>query len=124
MAVYGFGQVTVPAAGTPVNLGVALGFGPTSGKPMSIGILQKVIIQARPANAGIVYIFSGSDGTDHRTDRELCMAILAHPTSATDGPFDRYEIDVANAAGGLNLANLWIDAASNGDGVIISGSVN
>ena len=114
-----FGQVTVAAGGPPARATANLAV-PATNVP-----LQTVRIQVRPANTGLLYIFHGGGNFsgDHRTSRDVCLAILAAPASVTTGPFETYEAGVFVVPVGVNLADLWIDVSVNGDGAIISGTV-
>ena len=113
-----FGQVIVTTAGTPVRATANLAV-PGTSVP-----LQSLRIQVRPANTGILYVFQGGGNFsgDHRTTRDVALAILAVPASATTGPFDKYEVSFVVPVG-LNLADIWLDASVSGDGGIISGTV-
>lgn len=110
-----FGQIVVPAPGTLVRV-TSTQQDPT----LRVG-LQSISFQARPANAGIVYIRLKGDGSDDRTNRFFTLGILAHPTSATDGPFDRMTFTAPPGSGGLNAADFYLDAASAGDGALVVG---
>ena len=110
-----FGQIVVPAPGTLVRVTS------TQTDPSQRVGLQSITFQARPANAGIVYIRMRGDASDDRTNRLFTLGILAHPTSATDGPFDRMTVTAPPASGGLNAADFYLDAASAGDGALVFG---
>ena len=113
-----FGQVIVAAGGTPARATVNQG---TPSTPVS---LQSVRIQVRPANTGLLYVFQGGSNFsgDHRTSRDVCLAILPAPASTTSGPFEKYEAQFVVPVG-LNLADIWLDVSVNGDGAIVSGTV-
>jgi len=110
-----FGQIVVPTPGTPVRV-TSTQTDPT----LRVG-LQSITFQARPANAGIVYIRLKADLADDRTNRLYTLGILAHPTSATDGPFDRMTFTALPGGAGLNAADFYLDASNAGDGALISG---
>lgn len=113
-----FGQVTVATGGTPSRATA------NQTVPGTVVPLQSVRIQVRPANTGLLYIFQGGANFsgDHRTSRDVCLAILAAPANVTTGPFEKYEAGFIVPVG-LNLADLWLDVSVNGDGGIISGTV-
>lgn len=105
------GLVTVTAAGTPVRL--------TANRPTPTERLgaQSVRITPKPANAGVIYV--GTSGMVVATGVGVLGAI-PKPTSATTGPFDVFEIKQELLPAGLNLAELYLDAASNGDGAYVA----
>lgn len=112
-----FGDVNVSAAGTPVRA--------TSGQAdpaLRIG-LQSITFQVKPGNTGVMYIRTKGAGTptDDRTNLDFTMRILAAPISATQGPFEHATFTATPASGPLNLADFWIDAGVNGNGVLITG---
>ena len=111
-----FGQVLIAAGGTPVRATL------NEQDPTAPVPLEKVRIQVRPSNAGILYVFYGGANFsgDHRTDRVGCIAILPVPASATAGPFAALEIGVEVVPVGLYLQDIWLDGTS-GDGAIIAG---
>ena len=112
-----FGQVLVAAGGTPARATA------NQTTPSAVVQLQKVRIQVRPANTGILYIFQGGGNFsgDHRTTRDVVLAILPAPASATSGPFAYFEFGEEVVPVGLNLADIWLDVSANGDGGIIAG---
>lgn len=118
-----FGRVTVTAAGTPVratnNVAAAVG-GPSARQGV-----QSFMIQADPANTGILYVFAGGDNFagDHRTDGLGLVAIIPAPASATTGPFTTASFGMPNVPAGLNLNDIWIDTSVNGSRAIVSALV-
>lgn len=116
-----FGKVTVTTGGTPVRATDNLVNQVT---PLSVPV-QAFLVQALPSNAGVVYIFQGGANFsgDHRGDLDQCIAILPAPTDATTGPFPSASFGMPVIPSGLNLADIWIDVGSNGDGVLISATV-
>lgn len=122
MALIGYGVVTVPAGGTPVNLADAIAPSRPVGQPL---LVQSVRIQANPTNTGIVYIFGTMTNpvSDQRASGAGLLAKLPAPASATSGPFDAAEWRQQSAAASINLANIWIDVGVNGDDVIVSATI-
>lgn len=111
-----FGQVTVTAGGTPVRVTANLD-NPTT----RVG-LQSITVQARPANAGIVYVRLGNTPADDRTTRRTVLFIIPQPVSAVQGPLPLYTITLPAVPNGINAADIYLDAASNGDGAIVFGT--
>lgn len=112
-----FGDVNVTTGGTPVRA--------TSGQTdptLRIG-LQSITFQVKPGNTGVMYIRAKGPGTptDDRTNLDFTMRVLPAPPSATQGPFAETTFTALPGSGGLNLADFWIDAGVNGNGVLISG---
>lgn len=85
------GQKTVTAAGTAEQL-------TTTGLSCT-----RIIIQALAGNGGAIYI--GNDGADDVTSANGFIL------GATEGANDRIELSVADPA------QIWVDAAVNGEGV-------
>lgn len=118
MALIPFGKVSVASAGTPVRATSNLE-APTARK-----WLQSVMFQALPGNAGRVYIYhSRITPGDDRSNLTKAIAILPHPTSATDGPFPSASFSQPGAVVAVDLAQIWIDCDNgNTDGVIVMGT--
>jgi hypothetical protein len=114
-----FGLVVVAAGGTPVNAAANLTLAGGQNVP-----LQSVLFQAHPDNTGKMYIFASMSNppADHRTDCVGLIAVLGAPGDPDDGPFPSASFGVPSIPAGLNLAQLWVDAQQNGDGVIVSGT--
>lgn len=115
MALLSGGQVLVGVTGTPVRATSNMA---VPGQRLGV---QSFMLQALPANAGIVYVFLAGDGytADARATGLGCIGILPKPASATTGPFASVSVSIPVAAAGLNLADIWINGAA-ADGVIIS----
>ena len=116
-----FGRVTVTAAGTPVR--ATSNVATQQGGPTGRQGVQAFTIQADPANTGVVYVFAGSDGNDHRTDGIGLVAILSAPVSASQGPFASVTFGMPNVPAGFNLNDIWLDTSVNGSRAIVSASV-
>jgi hypothetical protein len=64
-----------------------------------------------------------SPPADHRTDGEGLIAVLPAPGDATTGPFPSGSWGSPAVPNSINLANMWVDAESSADKVIVSGLV-
>lgn len=107
------GYVTVTAAGTPVRA--------TVNQPdpaLRIGA-QAVLFQALPGNAGIVYVGLGGTTMDPTTGTGI-VGIVPAPADPTSGPFPSVVISIPVMAAGLNVADFYLDASGNGNGVLVS----
>lgn len=100
------GKIT-PTPGTPVRVSSLLSSGID---PHCHGVL----IQAFRANTGYAYV--GAAGMNPAANTDL-YATLAIPTANTIPSFTAALTFAPNA---INLADLWIDVATPGDGVIVS----
>jgi hypothetical protein len=110
------GRVLVAAAGTPV----AATSNFTAGTPETVRVpTQSIMFQALPANAGVVYIgLKGFTKSGVGLTGEL--AILPKPVSASTGPFTSASFSIPLAPAGLNANDLYVDADTNGDGVLVT----
>lgn len=110
------GRVNIDAAGTPVQVGLAANI-PTGKGSLAEGLrCQSYQIQADPANTAIVYI--GTSALVKAT-RVGVHAILPKPADTATGPFPSQSFSVPFAANYFNLADVYIDGATN-DGVIVT----
>ncbi len=110
------GKITVTSAGTPQRITAGLTV-PGNAVP-----IQSLLLQALPANTGIVYVFAGGNNFsgDHRTDLVRCVGLIAAPSDATKGPFPSLSISIPNVPGALNLADYWLDVGVSTDGVVVT----
>ncbi len=105
--------VLVVTAGTPVQLTVHQ---PTNSSPGYRLAAQAVFIQALPTNTGKIYV--GIKGMVVSTLTNI-RAIIGAPSSSTvTPPFST--AGLPTIAGGINLADIYIDADNDTDGVIAS----
>ncbi len=111
MSVLSYGYVLVAAAGTPARLTA------NAAVPGDRVGAQSVMVQALPGNAGLVYV--GLGGMNKTTGVNV-LAILPKPASATTGPFPSVTFSEPTIPAGFNLADLYIDAGTNNDGVVVS----
>lgn len=109
------GKITVPAAGTPVNVPVP----PSVAGPGSPGLttVHAFVVQALAANTGKVYI--GIAGLNKSTLANV-LIVLPVPTANL---LPAFSVSITAAANALSLSDLWIDVDNNGDGVLLSGIV-
>lgn len=105
------GYVSVAAAGTPVRA-----TNNETDPAARIGA-QAVLFQALPANAGPIYI--GLAGMDKTTGVGV-LAILPGPTDPATGPFPSFSPAQPLSAAAFNMADFYVDADNNDDGVVIS----
>lgn len=111
-----YGAVTVATGGTPVRATV------NQSDPTARVGLQSIRFQVLPGNTGVVYVRMKAGLADDRTVLTVTLAILPAPASATSGPFAAYEVAPSGPIGSpFNLADFYIDAAVNTNGVLISG---
>lgn len=106
------GYVTVPAAGTPVRATV------NQPDPTLRVAAQAVSFQALPTNVGIVYVGLGAT-MDPATGLGI-VGIIPAPAAPATGPFPSFVVSLPVIAAGLNVADFYLDAVENGDGVAIS----
>lgn len=104
MALKSLGKVAVAASGTPVRLTV------NQSTPGDRVGCQTIIVSALAANTGAVYLgkgasFARSTGTD-------CMMQIAKGTIVQVGSIE--------APAGLNAADYYLDADTNGDSAYVS----
>lgn len=108
MALHSLGQVTVPTPGTPVQATI------NQGSPQTRIPCFAMMFQALPSNVGTVYI--GLLGLNRSTFAQV-LAILVAPT-VTSTP--SYSAAAPNVPGAFNLADIYIDAESAQDGVLVT----
>lgn len=109
------GKVAVVAAGTPVQVPVpSTVAGP--GAP-GLSTVHAFLISALAGNAGKVYI--GLAGMNKST---LVGVLVVLPVPTTN-LIPTFAVSLTQAANALSLSDLWIDADTNGDGVLVSGVV-
>ena len=101
------GKIT-PTPGTPIQV-TSLIAGAQASEPC-----HGVMIQARKGNVGVAYV---GNSVMNRAAETGIFAQLAIPTANTIPSFTAALTLAPNA---INLADLWIDVDSNGDGVIVS----
>ena len=104
-----FGSVIIPVGGIPVRVVVP----PTMNPPSC----HALIIQTLRSNTGKIYI--GLSGMQ-RTTLAQTLAVLPIPT---DNLLPTFSIALTVAANAINVADLWLDADVNGEGVLISALV-
>jgi len=126
MALVSFGPVVITDGDVPVNLADALFPDRAPGTPVP---LSSLTLMADGDNSGQLYVFFTSDGADHKGDKEG-LACLLQPCGFTGvdpdqvkTPCDRitYGPDGLSYAG-IDLQNVWVQADSNGDSIIVSGT--
>lgn len=102
------GRIVVPVAGTPVRV--------TSGQtdPAERFACHGVLIQARPGNAGRVYI---GTATMNRVAETGLYAILAIPTA---NQLPTFSAALTLSPNAIQLQDLFIDVDVNNDGVLVS----
>ncbi len=104
------GKVTVVTAGTPVQVDLTVLPADNRQSPR----VHAYIVQALSANVGKVYI--GTLGMNKSTLAGV-LAVLPIPTANL---VPTLSVSVAQAANGLNLSDLWFDADTSGEGVLVS----
>jgi hypothetical protein len=112
MALHSLGKIAVGSPGTPVQITV------NQSTPSSRIGCQAIMVQTLPTNTGKIYV--GLAGMNKTTLAQV-LAILAVPTVNT---IPAYSATLSYAPGGLNAADLYIDADNGGEGalaVIVSG---
>jgi hypothetical protein len=102
------GRFLVPAAGTPVRLTS------TQPDPSAPFACHGIFIQALPANAGKVYV-----GTSalNKTTLAGVIGIIAIPT---DNSIPAFTAALTLAPNAINLADLYLDVETSGEGAIVS----
>lgn len=103
------GKITITSAGTPVQLTV------NQPDPAALLAVHSILIQVWPVNAGKIYILSSP--TANVATGEGVLAVLPVPTTNI---IPSASATVTYAPAAINAAGYWIDAESNGDGVIAS----
>jgi hypothetical protein len=112
-----FGQIDVAAGGTPARATANLAV------PANPCPLQSLMVQAAPANTGLIYVIFSPEGSpgDNRTTRTKVIGIIGAPSAATAHP-PSASFTMPNAQNALDLRDIWIDASVNGDDAIIVGA--
>lgn len=101
MQMNSLGKIVVPTAGTPVQIStVGGGTGPWP-------LAHKVTFRAASANAGITYV---------KATGGVVAAELQKPSG---GVSDEFEVG-PSVGNQIQLNTLFVDAATNGDGVYVS----
>lgn len=115
-ALFSLGKITVPAAGTPVNVPVPVlpGAGPAV-PPLST--VHAFVVEVLAGNTGKIYI--GVAGMN-KTTLVGVIVVLPVPTANL---IPTFSVSLTAAANALSLSDLWIDADTNGEGVLISGVI-
>lgn len=114
-ALVGCGKTLVGVAGIPVQVNVpSVVAGP--GHP-GLTSVHAIMIEALAGNAGRVYI--GVLGLD-KSSLANCLVVLPIPTA---NMLPTFSISLTTAANALSLSDLWIDADTPGDGVLVSAVV-
>ncbi len=104
------------AAGTPVNVPVPVL--PGAGSAVSpLTTVHALVIEALSGNTGKIYI--GLVGMDKSSLKGVLM-VLPVPTANL---IPSFSISLTAAANALSVTDLWFDADTNGEGVIISGVI-
>ena len=103
MAPVSLGRVNVTTSGTEVRLASVL-------TPCN-----RIRVQAIAGLTGKVYF--GTVGVNHTTLAGVVKVLAVTPTGGVD---DAYEVATQDGTNTLNLADYWIDAAVNGEGVIVA----
>lgn len=88
--------------------------------------MQSVLVQALPANTGLLYVLreelvdatAGQVG-DNRTTLAKVIGIIGAPTAATATP-PAFSFIMPNARDSEDLRRIWIDAAVNGEGALVT----
>lgn len=105
------GYVTVPTPGTRVRATV------NAAVPATRIGAQAVLFQALPDNTDIIYVGEANMNTSTGIG---VLGIIAAPADPTLGPFPSWGATLPVGAAGLNMADLYIDAVSADDGVVVS----
>lgn len=81
------------------------------------------MVQALPANTGLIYVLANpGDSTtpgDRRTDKVKVIGTIGAPTSATVTP-PSASFSLPNGRDAFDLKDIWIDAGVNGEGAVVS----
>lgn len=115
MALQSYGAVTITTGGTPVRC--------TNNEsvPAARVAVQSFMVQALPANAGIIYV--GTSASMNTSSGVGVLAVIPKPASATTGPFPSASFSIVEAPAGINLNEIWLDASSNGDKAYVTASI-
>lgn len=103
------GATTVPVPGTPVRLALPMSLQPPT--------VHALLIEALPDNTDVVYI--GVAGMDKST---LAGVIIVLP-APTVNIIPTFSASIAQAANGLPVGDLYVDAAQADEGVVASALV-
>lgn len=97
--------ITVATAGVPVQA-------TTSRIPA-----HAILIEALWSNGGRMYIGNSALVVSTKTG---LLSVLPAPSDPVKGPFPAVSAGIPSAPNGLRLDEIWIDAQTSGDSVIIS----
>jgi hypothetical protein len=114
MALKSYGIVTVTTATSIVRCTI------NETTPSARVGVQSFMVQALPANAGLVYVGTANMVVSSGVG---VLAVLPKPTSTTTGPFASVSFSIVNAPAGLNLADIYLDVSNGGDGAFVSATV-
>ena len=103
------GRINVAVAGTPVQ--VTAGFAALS---IRFTTCHAALFQALHDNTGRIYI--GASNLN-RTTRANCAAVLAVPSGAAIPSFG---VSLPASPAGVDLAGLYLDADTSGEGVLLT----
>ena len=103
------GRINVPVGGTPVQ--VTAGFAALG---IQLSTCHAALLQALHDNTGRIYI---GLSTLNRTTRANCAAVLAAPSGAAIPSFG---ISNPLSPAGVDLAALYLDADTNGEGILLT----
>lgn len=104
-----FGKIVIPTGGVPQQIVVPKAMNPPS--------CHAVIIETLPSNTGKIYI--GLVGLTRATLVQV-LAILPVPTVNL---LPTFSIALTVAGNAINVGDLWLDADTNGEGVLLSALV-
>ena len=109
-----FGKIQIAAAGTPQKVQIPQ----VAGNPvMNPPSCHALLIQALSTNAGKIYI--GLAGLDKATLAQV-LVVLPVPTANL---LPAFSIAVTVAGNAINVGDLWLDADTSGEGVLLSALV-
>ena len=109
------GPITVPAAGTPVRVtnSIATDAHGLNPDPARFSC-HAALFQARPSNTGKVYI---GLATMSKSTLAGVAAVLAVPTANV---IPSFSMALTLSPAGIDLSDLYLDADTNGEGILLS----
>jgi len=107
--IHSLGKVTVAVSGTPARLTT------NESTPSARYTCHAIMIEALPTNTGAVYIMDRSNGVI--ATLVGVVAILATPTTNF---LPSWTVGISASANPIDLSLYYVDAAVNGDGVLVT----
>lgn len=109
------GEVFIPHHGTAVQVTV------NQADPTKYIAAKTIMFQALPGNGGIIYVGLKHLDTQGTGGASELLGFIPKPASATTGPFTIFTVgNDDDAPSQFNLADFYVDASADNDGVLVT----